>query len=148
MRIVYLFACANARCEWVLTSVVACANARCEWVLTSVVGEEDADDGSGDAVQHVKVFVPVVERRLVIHHRHRQLQHHRDRRLKQQRFSVFLSCHINLLPDSVTLHHLTMCDGTDLSALAAPGQPVYWTGCPGCTSIAPMWRSWGLPHGR
>ena len=30
-----------------------------------------------------------------------------------------------------------MCHGTDLSALATPGQPVYWTGCPGCTSIAP-----------
>ena len=30
-----------------------------------------------------------------------------------------------------------MCHGTDLYALAAPGQPFYWTGCPGCTSIAP-----------
>ena len=57
-----------------------------EWLreLTGVVCKEDGNDGTGDTVQHVQVLVPVVERRLVVHHRHSQLQHHRDRRLKQK----------------------------------------------------------------
>ena len=57
-----------------------------EWLreLTTVVSKEDGNDGTCDAVQHVQVLVPVVERRLVVHHRHSQLQHHRDRRLKQK----------------------------------------------------------------
>ena len=31
-----------------------------------------------------------------------------------------------------------MCHGIDLYALPALGQPVYWTGCPGCTLFAPL----------